>query len=122
MINLILGEELLPYSVLGTTSTICEVKFGEKRKIVAHFKDKDPETGLPTKVIQLKECEEGYLQQISPYVHTKSYRESGSNFKKVELFWPHSLLKVDAAYVIIKSQFEAQFIFCSTKTHIKRKI
>ena len=122
MINLILGEELLPYSVLSTTSTICEVKFGEERKIVAHFKDKDPETGLPTKVIQLKECEEGYLQQISPYVHVENDREMGSNFKKVELFWPHSLLKVDAAYVIIKSQFEAHFIFCSTKSHLKCKI
>ena len=102
MINLILGEELLPYSVLSTTSTICELKSGEERKIVAHFKDKDPETGLPTKVIQLKECEEGYLQQISPYVHVENDREIGSNFKKVELFWPHSLLKVDAGFVIMK--------------------
>ena len=44
LINLIMGEELLPYSLLSTTSTICEVKFGTKRKIVAHFKDKDPDT------------------------------------------------------------------------------
>ena len=102
LINLILGEELLPYSVLSTTSTICEVKFGKERKIVAHFKDEDPETGLPTKVIQLKECEEGYLKQISPYVHVEKDRETGSNFKKVEIFWPHSLLKVDGAYVIMK--------------------
>ena len=53
--NLILGEELLPYSVLSTTSTICELKFGEERKIVAHFKDKDPETGLQTKDIPWRE-------------------------------------------------------------------
>ena len=70
--------------------------------MVAHFKDKDPETGLPTKVIQLKECKEGYLQQISPYVHLDKDREIGSNFKKVELFWPHSFLEVDVAYVIMK--------------------
>ena len=49
MINLILGEELLPYSILSTTSTICELKYGEERRIVAHYKDKDPETLLPTK-------------------------------------------------------------------------
>lgn len=44
LVNLILGEELLPYSVLSTTSTICELKYGEERKIVAHFKEQDPET------------------------------------------------------------------------------
>ena len=99
MVNLILGEELLPYSVLSTTSTICELKFGEERKIVAHFKDKDPDTGLKTKVIPLREpptepTEESYLQQISPYIHVKSEREKGSVYEKIELFWPHSLLEV----------------------------
>ena len=92
LINLILGEELLPYSVLSTTSTICELKFGKERKIVAHFKDQD----RPEKIIQLKEStEQGYLQQISPYVHVKTDRERGSVFKKIELFWPHSLLEVN---------------------------
>ncbi|XP_067035342.1 uncharacterized protein [Acropora muricata] len=94
-----MGEELLPYSVLSTTSTICELKFGTERKIVAHFKDKDPDTGFPTKVIQLKENpnttseKQSYLQQISPFVHVKSDREKGSIYKKIELFWPHDLLQ-----------------------------
>ena len=96
--NLILGEELLPYSVLSPTSTICELKFGKERKIVAHFKDKDPKTGLQTKVISLRErtdsTKQNYLQQISPYVHVESEREQGSIYKKIELFWPHSLLEV----------------------------
>ena len=99
LINLILGEELLPYSVLSTTSTICELKYGEQRRIITHFKDKDPDTGLPTKVINLREhstgsTEQSYFQQISPYVHVKSERERGSIYKKIELFWPHSLLEV----------------------------
>ena len=97
--NLILGEELLPYSLLSTTSTICELKFGDERKIVAHFKDKDPVTGLPTKEIPLLKpstgsTQQSYLQQISPFVHVKSEREKGSTYKKIELFWPHSLLEV----------------------------
>ena len=97
--NLILGEELLPYSVLSTTSTICELKYGEQRRIVAHFKDKDPKTGLPTKTIRLLESptgstEQSYLAQISPYVHVKNECEKGSIYKKIELFWPHSLLQV----------------------------
>ena len=103
LVNLILGEELLPYSVLSTTSTICELKFGEERKIVAHFKDKDPKTGLETKVIPLRELptestEQNYLQKISPFVHVKSEREKGSIYKKIELFWPHSLLEVVITY------------------------
>ena len=100
LVNLILGEELLPYSVLSTTSTICELKYGEERKLVAHFKDKDPETGEVTKTIILEKPtgspEHSYLQQIAPYVHMKSAadRERGPIFKKIELFWPHSLLQV----------------------------
>jgi len=100
LINLIMGEELLPYSVLSTTSTICELRFGARRKIVAHFKDKDPDTGFATKIIRLQENYsntasdmESYLQQISPYVHVKNDREKGSVYKKIELFWPHSLLQ-----------------------------
>ena len=101
LINLIMGGELLPYSLLSTTSTICELKFGEERKIVAHFKDKDPETGSDTKTIPLRENdpnttseEKSYLQQISSFVHVKSDCEKGSIYKKIELFWPHSLLQV----------------------------
>ena len=100
--NLLLGEELLPYNVLSTTSTICELKYGEERKIVAHFKDQDPETGELTKTIILDQPtgspEQSYLQQIAPFVHMESHmaadRERGSGFKKIELFWPHSLLQV----------------------------
>ncbi|XP_068736761.1 uncharacterized protein [Montipora capricornis] len=103
LINLIMGEEICPYSVLSTTSTICELKFGEERKIVAHFKDKDPETGLPTRVIHLVDNPQGdsYLEQISPYVHLKSEPGEGSIYKKIELFWPHSLL--ERGIVIIDS-------------------
>jgi len=99
LINLILGEDLLPSYVLSTTSTICELKYGEERQIVVHFKDKDPETGEPTKTIVLEEptgpSQKSYHDQISPYVHLKGDREKGSIFKKIEIFWPHSLLQVD---------------------------
>ena len=98
LLNLILGEELLPFSILSTTSTICELKYGEDRKIVAHFKDKDPETGLPIKEIPLSDPQGArkhtYLEQIAHFVHVKSDRERGSIYKKIELFWPHSVLQV----------------------------
>lgn len=53
-----------------------------------HYKDKDPETGLDTKTISL-DVQTDYIGHISNYVH-----EKGSNYKKVELFWPHELLQV----------------------------
>ena len=93
LVNLLLGKEILPSFYSGRTSTICEIKYGEDPKIVAHFKDKDPETGEPTRTILLEEptgsSQKSYLEQIFPYVH-----EQGSSFKKIELFLPHSFLKV----------------------------
>ncbi|KAJ7349515.1 mitofusin, partial [Desmophyllum pertusum] len=94
LLNLILGEQLLPSSMLSTTSTICELKYGATPKLVAHFKDKE----LPEKTILLSQSmetsQQNYLQQISSFVHVKSDREKGSDYKKIELYWPHSLLKV----------------------------
>ena len=98
ILNLILGEQLLPYSILSTTSTICELKYGSTPQLVAHFKDKDPETWRSTRTVQLGQSKEtsqqSYLEEISSFVHVKSDREKGSDYKKIELFWPHSLLKV----------------------------
>ena len=104
LINLILGEEILPFSLLSTTSTICELKFGEERRLVVHFKDKDPETGLQTKEILLEQptgsSDQSFLDQISPYIHVKTDREKGSIVKKIELFWPHNVLEVDRANLV----------------------
>ena len=98
LLNLILGEQLLPYSILSTTSTICELKYGTSPKLVAHCKDKDPETGHSTRTVQLRESREtsqqSNLEEISSFVHVKTDREKGSDYKKIELFWPHNLLKV----------------------------
>ena len=98
LINLILGERLLPSSSLSTTSTLCELKYGEERKIVAHFKDTDSKTGLTSTMFLESPTEssgKSYLQQISPFVQVKGAdRGKGSIYKRVEIFWPHQLLKV----------------------------
>ncbi|XP_078380429.1 uncharacterized protein LOC144663380 isoform X1 [Oculina patagonica] len=90
MLNLILGEELLPFSVLSTTSTICELKYGRDRRIKIHYK----EQGKSPRTKYLEESS-SYMDQISEFVHVKSpsSREKASHYKKVELFWPHNLLK-----------------------------
>jgi len=95
MLNLILGEELLPFSVLSTTSTICELKYGKKRLIKIHYK----EAGKEPKIKYLDESSP-YMDQISKFVHVKSptLREKASDYSKVELFWPQKLLQVRERY------------------------
>ena len=91
MLNLILGEELLPFSVLSTTSTICELKYGRERRIKLHFS----EEGRHPEMKNLDDSS-SYMDQISEFVHVKSarLREGVQQYKKVELFCPHPLLKV----------------------------
>ena len=95
MLNLILGEELLPFSVLSTTSTICELKYGKKKRIKIHYK----EAGKEPRIKDLDESSP-YVDQISEFVHVKSptLREKASDYSKVELFWPQKLLQVRKRY------------------------
>ncbi len=39
-------------------------------------------------------CGKSYRDQIDPYVHRKKDRDEESSYEKVEIFWPHELLKV----------------------------
>ena len=91
MLNLILGEEILPFSVLSTTSTVCELKYGRQKRIKVHYKKE----GKAPEIKYLTEYSP-YIDQISEFVHVKSasLREKASSYKKVELFWPHRLLQV----------------------------
>ena len=63
---------------------------------MAHFKDKG--SGDTSKTVLLNEpseaSEQSYLQQISEFVHLKTNREKGLDYEKIELYWPHNLLKV----------------------------
>ena len=94
LVNLILGEEILPYSILSSTSTICELKFGKERKIKVHFKENRPAQTIVLEPPTAESSGKSYLDQISSFVHIDTDREKGSSFKKIELFWPHSLLEV----------------------------
>ena len=76
MLNLILGEELLPFSVLSTTSTICELKYGREKRIQIHYKEK----GKAPEIKFLTESAP-YIDQISEFFHVKSasLREKASS-------------------------------------------
>ena len=99
LVNLIFGEEILPHHLLNTTSTICEMKFGEERKLIIHYEyDKEQNMRpLPT-IIPLKteeECGKSFHDQIEPYVTTESATgQKRLKYARVEIFWPHELLEV----------------------------
>ena len=97
LINLILGEELLPSYLLCTTCTICELRHDTRRRIIAYYKQKCPNTGAEQKEIILSDPKAGksYMDQISPFMDMKDNRHRGSPFRKVVLYWPHELLEVN---------------------------
>jgi hypothetical protein len=125
LLNLILGEELLPHHVLNATSTICELKYGKVQKLVVHYKyDKDQKVKTPSATIELKtkeQCGYTYQQQIASFVYLdQKDREKGSDYDKVELFWPHELLQVYIDYVHTgPDEFETvlQFVQIALRSH-----
>ena len=88
LINLILGEKVLPSSFLATTSTICELKYGKEREIVLHHQEADSTKQKRKETIILVDPEE--LQK-----HVRGAKEGKcSIYEKIEIYWPHRLLEV----------------------------
>ena len=63
---------------------------------MVHFKDNDPEK--KSLVQPTGSSDKSYLEQISSFVDEKTGK--GSDVKKVELFWPHSLLEVHRPHLV----------------------
>ncbi|XP_078573155.1 uncharacterized protein LOC144859999 [Branchiostoma floridae x Branchiostoma japonicum] len=94
LLNVLLGENILPSSLLSTTSVICEIKYGTKKKAVMHLRDSDPITKQNILELDLNGPAEADLEKISQYIHLKGEaRETTSNCYKVEIYWPLPLLE-----------------------------
>ena len=88
LINLILGEKVLPSSFLATTSTICELKYGKEREIVLHYQEADSTKQKRKETIILVDPEE-----LRKYVRGAKEGKC-SIYEKIEIYWPHRLLEV----------------------------
>lgn len=88
VINLILGEEILPSAVLGTTSTMFELKYDKTPMVVIHFND-----SRETMYYKLVGPKESFQEQINSLVSEKNERGRVSPYKKIELFLPHPLFQ-----------------------------
>lgn len=92
MINLILGENILPVGLEAVTSTVCEIRYGETRRMLIHHKDKS--SGVQEINLDEPKKNESYADQLRGFLKQENGREKGSPYEKCELFWPHELLKV----------------------------
>ena len=108
-INSFLGEDILPAYSIPCTAVINEVKYGEKKRAVLHFRDPLPEK-LPEDLapLALEHMQRHGMQHIPPleipydeiedYVVIPMGEDPAemlleSPYHKVELFWPLELLK-----------------------------
>lgn len=108
-INSFLGEEILPAYALPCTAVINEVKYGEKKRAVLHFKNPIPEV-LPKELSpdSVKHMKKHHFKNIPPmeipyddiekYVVIPIGKDPKdmlleSPYEKVELFWPLEILK-----------------------------
>lgn len=108
-INSFLGEDILPAYALPATAVINEVKWGEKKRAVIHFRDPLPER-LPAELApkakaHMDQHPQGPIPPLEiPYDEIEDYvvipigkdpteMLLESPYEKVELFWPLPLLK-----------------------------
>ncbi len=108
-INSFLGENILPAYALPCTAVINEVKYGETKKAILHFKNPLPKV-LPKELspITLKHIKRFGMKNIPPLIIPYDKIEEyvvipigkdpkemllESPYEKVELFWPLELLK-----------------------------
>ena len=92
-INALLGEEVLPAYATPTTAIINEVKWGEERKAILHFRpNKDGSVRAPQQIpvnrieeyVTIKDGQPGYGSQSVVYENP---------YEKIELFWPLDLCR-----------------------------
>ncbi|CAH1238238.1 MYO3B [Branchiostoma lanceolatum] len=94
LLNVMLGENILPATLLSTTSVICEIKYGTRKKAVIHLNEPDPDKGIKVLNLYLNGPTEVDLKRISQYIHTKGEaRDASSTCNKVEIYWPLPLLE-----------------------------
>ncbi|XP_035666883.1 bacterial dynamin-like protein [Branchiostoma floridae] len=93
LLNLLLGEEVLPYSHLSSTSVICELKNGQDKRVVVHRWQPGDDGRY---VVEFKLTPDvPYHDQLAQYVHQKGDRDLPSEVKMIEIFWPIPILQGD---------------------------
>ena len=109
LINSLLGEAILPAHVIPCTAIITEVKYGEQKKAIVHFRNPLP-ANLPASIAPkaLAHMQKHNMKDVPPlhvdYNELEDYvvipigedpkeMHLDSPYEKVELLWPLDMLK-----------------------------
>ncbi|KAI8483948.1 hypothetical protein Bbelb_383380 [Branchiostoma belcheri] len=92
-LNLLLGGDILPVAHQSSTSTICEVKYGETLKAVVHLREPN-EQGQRQITIPLDGTKERQ-EELKSYMHLEgaSREKHPPPAEMIEIFWPLPILK-----------------------------
>lgn len=108
LINALLGEDILPSDYSPTTAIINEIKYGEEKRAVLHFRHPLPESRFTAADGAERHIMEHYPAPVPPlsipYLQVNDYVVIGettsendevlnSPFSKIEIFYPAELLK-----------------------------
>ena len=83
LLNLIMGEHVLPRQILSSTSTICQIFNSEEKKAVV-IDENDEELHLD----DVKET------TLSEFVSVDRSGKNTKRYKRVDIYWPLPMLKV----------------------------
>ena len=94
LLNLLLGADVLPYSLLCTTSSICRlhnIRQGEPRRFTISTKDSDPFHQIIIKE-NYKECMDQLKKEISRRNSHADKKTGTTTEMEIDIFWPVQML------------------------------
>ena len=108
LLNLILGEDLLPSHMLPCTSTITIIKYGHRRCAKIIYKDGKMDTieNLDTEGLQLLQERAYFTQKTDPAKRKEVYerRKKGHDVAEIQVYLPLTLLEVIVFAVFCNTQ------------------
>nr|XP_022303099.1 uncharacterized protein LOC111110781 [Crassostrea virginica] len=97
LLNLIMGEHVLPRQVISSTSTICQIFNSEEKRAVVI--DKNGEE------IHLHDVTE---ETLSDFVSVNRSEQNTKRYKRVDIYWPLPMLKEYATIVAMPEVGESE--------------
>ncbi|XP_046544486.1 dual serine/threonine and tyrosine protein kinase-like [Haliotis rubra] len=96
LINLLVGQRILPTNALQCTATVCELRKSTMRAIVLHHRDGTQKTTL--------ECPDdsqvpGFTDSLAKHVTETDPNTDDSPYTKVEIHWPFHLMEEGVVFV-----------------------
>ena len=90
LLNLLLGTDVLPHSLLCATSTVCRLHNSDKKKV-----DIEPFTGdhIRIKLEDGESSSDNLHEKLKQYISSKESRAENL-YKNVDIYWPLPMLMV----------------------------